>query len=142
MKAQIAGKIFVLATLILAAAGLVIYCLNASGSYYSDFNYRVVLASGAAIVLIVIQQVLYRKLGDQLWLDALYPAVSVLLAVAAVIFIGARVESAAMILASELEAGNANASSALLQSFIGIGCFIAGILVCGIAGCFRQEATT
>ena len=107
-----------------------------------DLNYRVVLASGTAIVLIVIQQVLYHKLGDQLWLGVLYPAVSVLLAVAAVIFIGARVESAAMILASELEAGNAAASSALLQSFIGIGCFIAGILAVGIAGCFRQEATT
>ena len=72
-------------------------------------------------------------------MDIFYPVAAVLMAIAAVWFIGARVESAAIILGSELEAGNQIARNSLFLAFVGIGCYIAGMLLAGVAGFFNLQ---
>ena len=64
---------------------------------------------------------------------------AVLLAWTAVTFLGNRVESAAIILGSELEAGNALAKKSIFMAFAGVGCFVLGMIFTGVAGFFEQS---
>ena len=56
---------------------------------------------------------------------------------AAVTFVSYRVESAGIILGSDLEAGNAKAMGSLMQAFAGIGCFLAASVFTGVSAFFR-----
>lgn len=139
MKKQGLGTVFVILSVLAALAGTVIYYINATGTYYGDFGVKIVAVSVSGIVVLIALKVLAAKNGEKQWMDIFYPVAAVLMAIAAVWFIGARVESAAIILGSELEAGNQIARNSLFLAFVGIGCYIAGMLLAGVAGFFNLQ---
>lgn len=137
MKKQIVGTIFLLLAVLLSVAGIVIYWVNAHGEYYNDFTPSVMLYAGFGVVALLAWKVLSVTLGEKRWMDVLYLVAAILLAWAAVDFLGDRVESAAIILGSQLEAGNALAQQSLFTSFAGIGCFILGMILTGVSSFFQ-----
>lgn len=139
MKKQGLGTVFLLLAVICGAAGIILYYINATGKYYDDFQTTVVMWGLAGILAVAVNAFCERKWGDMQWTSLLYPLAGVVFAVAAITFIGGRVESAAIILGSNLESGNALAKTSLYQAFSGIGCFLAGMLFVGIAAFFNQE---
>lgn len=137
MKKQIVGTIFLLLAVLLSVAGMVIYWVNAHGEYYNDFTPSVMLYAAFGVVALLAWKVLSVTLGEKRWMDVLYLLAAILLAWAAVDFLGDRVESAAIILGSQLEAGNALAQQSLFTSFAGIGCFILGMILTGVSSFFQ-----
>ena len=136
MKKQSIGNIMLLLALVFAAAGTVIYCINTHGGYYHDFTPMIVVLAVVSMVVLIVLKVLSAKLGDRQWLDLFYVLGAVLYSLTAVKFIASRVESAGIILGSDLEAGNALASQSLYMAFVGIGCFVIGMILIGVAGFF------
>lgn len=132
------GVVFTGIALLLAAAGTILYSINASGSYYHDLHFTVILLGIGSIFLLAVFTGIVQIKGEQLWTDIFYPAAGILLALAAIIFVSYRVESAGIILGSDLEAGNKEAMNSLIQSFIGSGCFLAASVMTGISSFFRQ----
>lgn len=131
------GTIFLIITIVLAAAGMILYGINAKGSYYHDFKMTVILLGILGIGIIVVFMIMTHMKGEKNWMDIFYPAAGIVLMLAAIIFVSYRVESAGIILGSDLEAGNANAMNSLIQSFVGIGCFIAASILSGVSAFFR-----
>ena len=130
------GTIFLILTIALAAAGMILYGLNSSGSYYHDFKMPVILLGILGIGIILVFIVLSRRRGEKNWMDIFYPAAGIVLMLGAIIFVSYRVESAGIILGSDLEAGNAKAMNSLIQAFVGIGCFIVASILSGVAAFF------
>lgn len=139
MKKQGLGTVFSVLAVVLALAGIVIYWMNTHGGYYSDFTPSIIGYAAAGIVVLIGLKVLAEVKGERQWMDILYILASVLLAWAAVSFLGDRVESAAVILGSDLEEGNVLARQSLFMAFAGTGCFILGMLLTGAAGFFSQQ---
>lgn len=131
------GTIFLAITIVLTVAGMILYGINAKGSYYHDFKMTVILLGTLGIGIIVAFIVLTHIKGEKNWMDIFYPAAGIVLMLAAIVFVSYRVESAGIILGSDLEAGNANAMNSLIQSFVGVGCFIAASIFSGISAFFR-----
>lgn len=139
MKKQRLGTVFLVLAGILALAGTIIYWINTHGGYYSDFQVNTILYAIAGIVILIVLESLNKITGEYQWMDILYILAAVLFSWAAVSFLGARVESAAVILGSSLEEGNVLAKQSLFMAFGGIGCFILGMLLTGVAGFFDQK---
>ena len=139
MKKFTVGNIFTALSVILAIAGLIIYSVNASGSYYHDFSARVPLIAVVGIVVEIVGLFLMKKFDERYAFDVFFVVSGVVLMIAAMFFIAARVESAGIILGSSLEAGNDVAYSSLYQAFAGIGCFVIAMLLEGIAGLMKQN---
>ena len=139
MKKFTVGNVFTALSVIVAIAGLIIYSVNANGSYYHDFSVRVPLVAAIGIVVEVVGLVLIKKFDERYVFDVFFVGSGIVLMVAAMFFIAARVESAGIILGSSLEAGNDVAYSSLYQAFAGIGCFIVAMLLEGIAGLMKQN---
>ncbi len=133
------GNLFTILSVIVGIVGIVIYGINASGSYYHDFGMTVPLIAGLALAIEVIALVLTKTRDEKYAFDILYVAAGVILMIAVVQFTGARVESAGIILGSDLEGGNALASASLYQAFAGIGCMVGAIVLEGISGFFKQN---
>lgn len=138
MKKLATGNLVFALAAICTLAATVIYYVNASGSYYHDFNTTTLAIGILCLAAEIIGLILIRRTGEQQWTDLVYPVCTCLLGYEAIRYLGARVESAGIILGSELEDGNAAASAALNLSFTGIGLFVAAMLLVGIAGFFRQ----
>lgn len=139
MKKQSVGTIFLLLAVLVSVIGIVIYWINAHGAYYNDFTPGVLMYAGFGVAVLLVLKLLAAKQGEKTWMDVLYLLAAILLAWAAVDFLGDRVESAAIILGSQLEAGNALALQSLLASFAGTGCFVLGMILTGVAGFFDQQ---
>lgn len=133
-----AGTLFTLLALLLAGAGTGLYIINASGSYYHDFQTTVVILGSLGMALMLVLLLLTHLKGERVWMDGFYPAAAMIFAAAAIVFVSHRVESAGIILGSDLEAGNAAAMAALMQSFLGSGCLLGAALMTGISSFFRQ----
>lgn len=139
MKKQGLGTIFLVLAVILSLAGIVLYWMNTHGGYYNDFAVEIVVYAVLGIAVLIAIKVLTVFLGEKQWMDILYIVAAILLSWTAVSFLGDRVESAAIILGSSLEAGNALAKQSLFMSFASVGCFILGMLMTGVAGFFSQQ---
>lgn len=140
MKKQgLLGTVFWTLAVILALAGIVVYWLNTHGGYYSDFAPGIAVCGAAGAAVLIVLKVLAVKTGEKQWMDILYILAAVLLSWAAVSFLGDRVESAAIILGSSLEAGNVLAKQSLFTAFAGVGCFVLGMILTGVAGFFTQQ---
>lgn len=133
------GAVLLDAGLVFAVIALVIYIVNATGSYYGDFAFTVPVLSVAGMAAMVLIKVLTVQLGNHWYIDVLYPVAAVLMVASAMVLIKARAESAAVILASRLESGNQTAMMSLMTAFVAIGCFIVAMLLVGISGCFQQR---
>lgn len=133
------GLVFTALSVASAIAGVVLYIVNSTGSYYDDFRVLNVVVPLIGIVLAICPTIAAYTIGEKQWTDVFYVLSSVVLAVAAVWFVAARVESAGIILGSRLEAGNQLAKDSLVQAFVGIGCFIASMLFVGVSGFFLQR---
>ncbi len=138
-KKLTAGNIFSIISMIAGVAGIIIYCINAFGSYYHDFGMQVPTVIAVAIVIELAAFFLTKKNDEKYVYDILYVVSGIVFMVAVIIFLGDRVESAGIILGSDLEAGNALASNSLYQSFAGIGCLIAAMILEGISGFMKQN---
>lgn len=134
-----AGMIFMILALAATVGGLVLYYMNATGAYYHDFKGRIPVLSVICLILEVLVLVVAKVKGETVWLDFCYPVLAVLLVAAAMTLLGSRVESAGVILGSDLEASNAMAMPALMQSFQSIGCYFAAMLLTGISGFTGQN---
>lgn len=139
MKKQGLGTLFLVLAIVLSVAGVVLYWINTHGGYYSDFTGNIIVCAVLGIVVLVVIKVLAVVRGEKQWMDILYILAAVLLSWTAVSFLGDRVESAAIILGSSLEAGNALAKQSLFTAFAGVGCFILGMIMTGVAGFFSQQ---
>jgi hypothetical protein len=128
LKKQSTGFFFSIVTIIVALIALLVYVKNGFNPYYNDFNSKIVILTIVAIVAEIIFIVLVETIGEKRWLDIMYLIPPILLGISAVAFISIRVESAGIILGSELEKGNALASNALLQAFIGIGLYLVAMI--------------
>lgn len=117
-------------------SAMVVYMINANNSYYHDFGMKIPLLTVAAIVLEVVFLFAAVKFGEKTWMDIMFPVISVVLIAAAVIFISRRVESAAIILGSDLERDNALAMSAIIQAIVGIAFYVVSMLLVNVSGGF------
>ena len=131
-----AGTVLLIFSILCTVAGLIIYGINATGDYYGDFNTNVIMAGAAGMLVVLLLLIAGRS--QKMWTDFFYPLAGIIFTVAAVLFLSTRVESAAIILGSDLEAGNPLARLSLFQAFAGIGCFMAAMLLTGISGFFDQ----
>lgn len=138
MKRQIAANVVFVLALVAAVAGIVIYWINTHGGYYSDFTASIVAIAVAGIVVLLAIKALDN--GGKRWVDILYPAAGVLLTIAAVRFLADRVESAAIILASDLEAGNALARPSIYTAFAGVICLVLAMILTGVYGMLNGKA--
>ncbi len=137
-KKQSVGFFFSITTIIIALLALLIYIKNGNNAYYNDFDFKVVILTVIAIAVEIALIISVRTIGERRWLDIIYLIVPILLGISAIIFISFRVESAGIILGSELEKGNAAASKALSQAFIGIGLYFLAMITSLIKSFFRQ----
>lgn len=135
MKRQVAANVTFVLALVLAIVGIVIYWINTHGGYYSDFTASIVVIAVAGIVVLAA----IKALGDKKWVDVLYPAAGVLLTIAAVRFLADRVESAAIILASDLEAGNALAKPSIYTAFAGVICLVLAMVMTGVYSILNDQ---
>lgn len=114
---------------VVAVAAAVVYYLNGNNAYYHDFNTQIMLLSAVAVAIEIVHLVLTILMGEKRWLDILHIVPPVLLGYTMVGFLSARVASAGLILGSSLEAGNVTAHNALYQAFLGIGLYLAAIIL-------------
>lgn len=135
-KKNACGLVLRVLAVCLTVAGLVIYVMNANGSYYGDFSMQIPMLSAACLAVEAAIIGLYVTRKDSVVIDLLFPVVCVLLACVVVSYVGVRVESAGMILGSDLESGNAEAMPALMQAFTSIGCYLVAMVVAGVSGAF------
>ena len=139
MKKFTLGNIFTCLSVLAAVVGLILYAVNASGSYYHDFGVKVPLVIVAGIIVEIAGLLLIKKFDEKYVFDIFFIAAGALIMLAVVFFAAARVESAGIILGSSLEAGNDLAYSSLYQAFAGIGCLVAAMLLEGVAGFMKQN---
>ncbi len=139
MKKKGLGIVFMAIASLFAIAGCVIYWINTHGAYYKDFNPTIILLAVLGIFAIIVLNIWSIAREEQIWMDLFYILAAVLFAYAGVSLLGDRVESAAIILGSDLEAGNKIALQSLYMSFVGVGCFIFGMIMTGVAGFFDKQ---
>lgn len=142
MKKITGGTVFSSLAFLLSIAGVIVYCVNASGSYYNDLRATVIFLGIISAVLIAGFQVMVRMMGEKKWMDLYYLVAAIVLAITVILYASVRVESAAVILGSDLEAGNMLAYSSLMLAFVGIGCFVLAMFFVGISGFFAQVKET
>jgi membrane-associated HD superfamily phosphohydrolase len=138
LKNQKAGFYTSVATMILAMIAMFIYIANGNTAYYNDFNSRVVILTVIAIAVEIALIVVARTVGEKQWLDIAYVIVPVLLGICAMTFISYRIESAGIILGSDLENGNTAAINALNQAFMGIALYILAMISKLVGSFFGQ----
>jgi membrane-associated HD superfamily phosphohydrolase len=138
LENQKAGFYISIATIILALIAMSIYVANGNTTYYNDFNSRVVILTVIAIAVEIVLMAVSRIVGEKQWLDIAYIVVPVLLAITAMFFISYRVESAGIILGSDLEKGNITANNALNQAFMGIGFYFLAMISAIVRSFFSQ----
>jgi hypothetical protein len=138
MKKQSAGFYFSAATIILALTAMFIYVANANNAFYSDFKSLIVVLTVAAIAAEIAFMVITRVIGEKRWLNIVYLAVPVLLGITAMVFVSFRAESAGIILGSDLDKGNALATGALTQAFVGIAFYFLTMIISLIGSFFNQ----
>lgn len=119
-KQSIGFYIGVVAALLMLI-GTIMLANNCNMPYYKDYNAIVPLLGSLAVIVAVAILVL-KQFVKIPHLEALWIVVILLIGMALMIMISMRVESAAIILGSELEAGNELAQSAMSN-------FIAGAII-------------
>ncbi|MBW6471772.1 MAG: hypothetical protein K0B14_01505 [Anaerolineaceae bacterium] len=127
-KNQSTGFYLSIASIIIALIALLIYTLNGKSTYYNDYNSTILNYTLIAVGVEIVFLVLVLTIGEKRWLDIFYVVPPILFGIAAVTFISFRVQSAGIILGSELEKGNVAASNALMQAFIGIGLYFLAMI--------------
>ncbi len=123
IKNQKIGFITNVIVAVMTIISMIVYISNVSAEYYQDMNIGVVGMLAGALVLTVIATVI-SQFGNhkmiQLISDICRVAAAVFIILAAVTFLGMRVESFGYIFGSNLELGNEAAQSAGMQAIIGI----------------------
>lgn len=105
-------------------------------------TYTGMLLSAVAVAIEIVHLVLTILMGEKRWLDILHIVPPVLLGYTMVGFLSARVASAGLILGSSLEAGNVTAHNALYQAFLGIGLYLAAIILSIVRSFMTQVKET
>ena len=114
---------------VLTVVALVLYYLNATGQYYNDLNNLVLILYAAGIVALL----LGIATAKAPTLSGIFRiAAPVLIMAAALLFLNGRVYSYAIIFASDLESGNAAASSAAVQSIVAAAIYALAALIAAI----------
>ena len=134
MKKQSAGFYFTVLSAVLAVVGVVFYLVNCKTAYFANFGVNAVVVA-CAVIAVVVQAVLVgasQAMGGKKALDVLFLAAAVLLAVAFVTFVGARVASIATIMTFE---NNASTMADLSSALVGLVC-MALAMVASIAASF------
>lgn len=124
--------------LILQIAALIVYCVNSTNGYYNDLRVTVAALTVVAIVLTAAGAGMTLKQGNDSMLITLLAVAPILLAVALAIFIGARVETIAWVLGSNLEAGNATAMAAVQQAIAGFVVYAVAMAATIVCVFFKQ----
>ena len=124
------------ATILSAAAavvGGVAYAINCNTDYFVNLGMNpVILGCVIAAIVADVAYILVTQNGHQMWSDIFPVAAAVLLMVATLLFIGARVNGIAAIMTYE---GNAKTMADLTSAIVGIaGCLIATVV--GIVASF------
>lgn len=128
-----------IAAFIVTLVAVCIYGANSNdGKYYNDFKAGIVIYSVFAMLIIAAAAVLPQFFGKKWYFDALPLIVVALLCVIITSSVGGRIESLAIILASDLEAGNTAAQSAVNQFFVCVGFYAAGIILTVLTAFFKQ----
>lgn len=110
-----------------AAVGAIAYVINCGTDYFVNLGMNpVILGCIIAAVVVDVLYIVVTQNGHQMWSDIFPVAASVLLMVATLLFVGARVNGIASIMTFE---GNAKTMADLTSAIVGIaGCLIATIV--------------
>lgn len=123
---------FVTAILAIAAFAVYIIC-SAVMKYYSDFDWRVLVSTLAAIVLCGFSTLHSRKNGKTILTSIVPLAVTVLLVFAFVTIIRARLDSFAWLVMSDLERANQSGYIALYTSICSVALYILSTITNAVA---------
>ena len=129
-------------TLVLAAAAAVLFCLSYTTGYYifGQMNSGLIaLLLGAGVVVGVAAIVLRGKFADKFWPKLLTFAVTALLAAAAMLLIGDRVEGIGNCIITDYDSGHGG-EEAIYMSLAASILLLAGV-VYNIIGSFAQDRT-
>lgn len=127
MKKQSAGFYLTVVSAVAAIVGLIAYLVNCNTNYFKNLGVdsTIVVCAVAAVLLQAVYVVTAQK-GQKLWMDIIRVAVSVLLLVAALLFVNVRVNGIAAVMTFE---NNARNMADLTSAIVGIaGCLVAAIV--------------
>lgn len=139
LKKLRAGFFISMAAVVLAVIALFIYIANGNNAYYNDLNSVVVTITIITIIVEIILIIVTSIVGEKHFLDIFYVVVPALLGIAVLLFISSRVQSAGIILGSDLEKGNLIASKALNQAFKGVIFYFLAMIASMIGSFLRQS---
>lgn len=134
IKKQSAGFYLTALSAVLAVVGIAFYLVNCKTAYFANFGVNAVVVA-CAVLAVAVQIALIaasQVMGGKKALDVLFIAAAVLLAVAFVTFVGARVASIATIMTFE---NNASTMADLTSALVGLVCMVLA-MVASIAASF------
>lgn len=140
-KKQGAGFYFSVLSVLVGIAAVILYVVNSGHSYFdtgtlnSLIVFLSVLAIGLEVVVIVGSEFKRANRIDDVVIDVLIIAVIALMTLAFMFFVNDRVYSIAIVLGSDLEAGNASATEAIYQAIVGFVLYAVSIIF-GIVAAF------
>ena len=129
-------------TLVLAAAAAVLFCLSYTTGYYifGQMNSGLIaLLLGAGIAVGLITILLRRKFADKFWPLLLTYAVTALLAAAAMVLLGDRVEGIGNCIVTDYDSGHGG-EEAIYMSLAAVILLVCGVIY-NIIGSFAQDKT-
>lgn len=140
-KKQGAGFYFSVLSVLVGIAAVILYVVNSGHSYFdtgtlnSLIVFLSVLAIGLEVVVIVGSEFKRANKIDDIVIDVLIIAVIALMTLAFMFFVNDRVYSIAIVLGSDLEAGNTSATEAIYQAIVGFVLYAVSIIF-GIVAAF------
>lgn len=136
IKKQSVGFYMASIALVLSAAGFIFYLINCQTSYFSNrgIDGKIVASFLAAMIFELMFILGSEILGSKNILDLLPVAVSVLLVIAFVAFLGSRVAGIASIMTFE---NNAKTMADLSSAMTGLVCSFLAVIISMIASFFR-----
>jgi hypothetical protein len=136
IKKQSVGFFMTLLALLLSSAGFIFYLINCHTSYFLNrgIDSKIIVSFLAAIILELAFILGTEILGSKIVLDILPVAVSVLLVIAFVAFLGSRVAGIASIMTFE---NNAKTMADLSSAMTGLICSFLALVLSIIASFFK-----
>lgn len=134
IKKQALGFYLTLASAILAVVGVIFYLINCNTAYFTNkgVNATIIACLIIAVVLQLVFIVANQLVGAKPFLDIFPIIAAVLITVAAITFVGARVDDMATIMTFEY---NAQTMGDLSSALVGIVCCVIAMII-GIASSF------
>lgn len=149
IKKQRAAFYMYAAAAILGLIAFILYCANASTTYYNDLKSNIVILCVLGLIFLVASAVLpqfgfAQNKFVKIAIDVLRMFAAALFIWAMIVFIGDRVESYGYVYASDFEANNPIAVAAAGQSIVAIVFFVLTWFVAVVAAFFpiiKEEGT-